>query len=355
VEELRVKGAKTKPQRPIGSQEIEGNLVLGMEVSIEETLAVADCTLVGRARGKKYSSEFLQVWGETCFVSARPIQFEAQVLGKGWFKLSFADKDSAEWVFQRNWHIGNIPILLKKWTPMFDAFKERADEFPVWIRAPGLPSFLWTEEVFKSIGNRLGVYLEADMTFLETKDRTMARILALLLPSRGLAQKINLQYKDYVFEQILDYEYLPFRCHRCHEYGHLAKDCPQLRRRRHFRRTTMHRGNVQTLCQVPMENEIQETQGAEDMETEEIVKDPVGEAVPNREEAQETVIYPAVAVEEPDKEVEVAEEIVKEDPARQLQRENEEKGMCSGIPISSQIACFCSFACYVSKLSYARK
>lgn len=225
-EELGFKGAKRKSQRPIGSQELEGNLVLGMEVSIEEALAVAECTLVGRARGKKFSSEFLQVWGESCFVSDRPLQFEAQILGKGWFKLCFVDQASVEWVFQCNWHIGNIPILLKKWTPMFDAFKEKTDEFPVWIRVLGLPSFLWTEEVFKTIGNRLGVFLEADMSFLHTKDRTIARTLATLNLSRGLAKTINLQYKDYIFEQILDYEYLPFQCHLCHEYGHLAKGCP---------------------------------------------------------------------------------------------------------------------------------
>ena len=111
VEDLGFKGAKRKSQRPIGSQAIEGNLVLGMEVSIEESLAVTECTLVGRARGKKYSSEFLQVWGESCFVTDRPLQFEAQVLGKGWFKLCFVDKDSAEWVFQRNWHIGNLAFI----------------------------------------------------------------------------------------------------------------------------------------------------------------------------------------------------------------------------------------------------
>ena len=75
------------------------------------------------------------------------------------------------------------------------------------------------------------------MSFLQTKDRVMARILVSLNPSNGLAKTINLHYKDYVFEQLLDYEHLPFRCHRCHEYGHLAKECPQARRRRRFRRT----------------------------------------------------------------------------------------------------------------------
>lgn len=47
---------------------------------------------------------------------------------------------------------------------------------------------------------------------------------------------INLQYREYVFEQLLDYELLPFRCHRCHEIGHLARDCPMGRRRRRIQK-----------------------------------------------------------------------------------------------------------------------
>lgn len=242
--DVRRTGEKRKTQRPIGAVEIERNIVLGMEVAIEETLEVADCTLVGRARGKKFSSEFLRGWGEQLFVSDRPLSFKAQSLAKGWFLLRFEDKEAAAWVLERNWFIGNIPVLMKHWNPLFDALKERMDEFPVWVRAPGLPIFLWTEAVFKTIGNTLGHFLEADMSFEETEDRAVARILVSLNPSRGLAKKVNLQYKDFVFEQVLDYEHLPFRCHICHEYGHLAKDCPMNRRRRRLRRAPFYRGPV---------------------------------------------------------------------------------------------------------------
>lgn len=138
---------------------------------------------------------------------------------------------------------------------MFDAAHEKVDVFPVWVRAPGLPSFLWAESVFKAIGNRLGTYLETDMSFLETNNRAMARILVSLNPCRGLVEKINLQYKDYVFEQILDYEYLPFRCHRCHEYGHLAKECPLGRRRRRFQQTIYQRSQHQNLKELSVTQE----------------------------------------------------------------------------------------------------
>lgn len=135
------KGEKRKNERPIGSQKIEGNLVLGMDVMIEESLEVAECTLVDRARGKKFTSCFIQAWGEQNFLSNQIKGFEDSNLANGWFMFRFENKEAAGWVLERNWAIGNIPVLLKKWNPLFDAIHEKTDVFPVWVKAPGLPSF----------------------------------------------------------------------------------------------------------------------------------------------------------------------------------------------------------------------
>ena len=44
--------------------------------------------------------------------------------------------------------------------------------------------------------------------------------------SEPLPEMIELEYEGKVWLQLLDYEYIPFRCRRCHEYGHLYKSCP---------------------------------------------------------------------------------------------------------------------------------
>ena len=67
---------------------------------MREAIAVADCTLVGRVRGKPYSSVFLQEWGEKSFTPERPVNFEAQVLAKGWFKFKFEDTVQYEFVMR---------------------------------------------------------------------------------------------------------------------------------------------------------------------------------------------------------------------------------------------------------------
>lgn len=72
-------------------------------------------------------------------------------------------KEAVDWVVKRNWAFRNIPVLFKKWSPLFNAIHEKTDVFLVSVRAPRLPSFLWVESVFKAIGNSLGTFLEADM------------------------------------------------------------------------------------------------------------------------------------------------------------------------------------------------
>ena len=37
---------------------------------------------------------------------------------------------------------------------------------------------------------------------------------------------VELEYHEEVWQENLDYEHIPFRCCRCHEYGHLVKECP---------------------------------------------------------------------------------------------------------------------------------
>lgn len=167
-------------------------MVLGMDVKIEDALEMAECTLVGRARGKNFSSTFIHSWGEHNWQSDLITGFSVSTLAKGWFMVHFEHKEVADWVVNRKLALGNILVLFKKWSPLFDAIHEKTDEFPVWVRVPGLPSFLWVESVFKAIRNRLGTFLEADMTFLQTQNKAMARILVSLNPSGGLAKKINL-------------------------------------------------------------------------------------------------------------------------------------------------------------------
>lgn len=42
-----------------------------------------------------------------------------------------------------------------------------------------------------------------------------------------LPEYIELEYHDEIWQQPIDYEHIPFRCRRCHEYGNLFRKYPQ--------------------------------------------------------------------------------------------------------------------------------
>jgi hypothetical protein len=66
----------------------------------------------------------------------------------------------------------------------------------------------------------------------------VARILVLLNIREGLREFLNLTDLGRTRVQILDYEGVPFRCRRCHEYGHIVKDCKSSMRGHRNNRST---------------------------------------------------------------------------------------------------------------------
>lgn len=143
----------------------------------------------------------------------------------GWFAFNFRMEDHLLWVLNRNWVVCNSPLLLKPWHPLFDASSERVDSVPLWVRLPGLPLQYWKLQHLREIGNILGKFLEADLSFLETNQRQVARILVNVNIRDGLAEDMQLIWGPFVYKQVLDYENVPFRRRHCHAYGHPASEC----------------------------------------------------------------------------------------------------------------------------------
>jgi len=78
---------------------------------------------------------------------------------------------------------------------------------------------------FVAIGNKLGNYIEADISFEETRLMSVARILVRLDSHPGLLNNLNIETVSGSFIQPLEYEGILFRCHICHIYGHEVVEC----------------------------------------------------------------------------------------------------------------------------------
>ena len=50
-----------------------------------------------------------------------------RMLEKGWFSFVFTASTDVSWVLSKTWSMDGTPIVMKQWTPSFDAKRERVD------------------------------------------------------------------------------------------------------------------------------------------------------------------------------------------------------------------------------------
>jgi len=199
---------------------------IGDPSDFEESLVLARTTLVGHVRGRSFSAERLKAWANENWGGMFTVMPEVIELPRGWFSIHFAREEHTNTVLARFWHIESAPVLLKRWSPLFDPEREQIGAGPIWVRLPGLPIQYWSEEAFIKIGNALGTYLDYDRSYKDTNKKIMARILVDLDTREGLEGKMTLRWGSYRNVQPLDYEGVPFRCNKCRQIGHVYKDCP---------------------------------------------------------------------------------------------------------------------------------
>jgi len=201
------------------------NYAVGEDVELGSVLQMCKLTLVGRVLGHNYSRRTVVDWVEEKWkplIGSVPV---VEILNRGWFAFNFKGEEELKRILNSNWHLNRVPVLMKRWHPLFDASRERVEESPIWVRLPALPLHYWEPFHFRNIGNILGTFLEADLSYLETFDKRVARILVSINLREGLAEQINLIRGTESIPQILDYENVPFRCRRCYVYGHPASEC----------------------------------------------------------------------------------------------------------------------------------
>ena len=78
----------------------------------------------------------------------------------------------------------------------------------------------------EGIGNTIGAFVKVADTTKKGKYTSYARLCVYMNIAEPLPEHIELEYHDTIWQQPLDYEHIPFRCRRCHEYGHLYRQCP---------------------------------------------------------------------------------------------------------------------------------
>jgi len=202
-----------------------GIYAVGEDVEWNNILQMTKLTLVGKVIGRYFARRTVVSWVERFWKVEIGYSPVVDLLTRGWFAVTFAKEEDMSKILNKSWSLDHSPVLLKKWHPMFDASIERVDIIPIWVRMPALPLQYWNEFHLRGIGNMLGTCLDVDLSFLKTHVKQVARVLVSINIREGLAETIKLKWGPDVIIQILDYENVPFRCRRCHAYGHPISEC----------------------------------------------------------------------------------------------------------------------------------
>lgn len=97
------------------------SLAIGDGVDLEDMSTYANRAQVGHARGRNLSQGFLKKWVITNWGSKVSSLPEVSKLMKGWFVFLMASKEDVDLMLTGMWEMVGVPIVLCKWSPIFDA------------------------------------------------------------------------------------------------------------------------------------------------------------------------------------------------------------------------------------------
>jgi hypothetical protein len=191
----------------------------------EQKQYMRDYALVGKFLGLWPSERDLIKWIQYWWKPKG--HYELQLGSKGFFTIILHNLEDRNHIFDGGPYFYNsVGLFLRFWTEKFSPEKEDFAHAPVWIRLYSLPQEFWLEEVLAGIGNTIGIYVKSSEATKQRRYTSYARICVYLNIAKPLPGSIILEYHDEDWTQTIDYEHIPFRCRKCHEHGHLFRECP---------------------------------------------------------------------------------------------------------------------------------
>jgi len=191
----------------------------------EQKQFMRDNALVGKFLGLWPSERDLVKWIQYWWKPKG--HYDLQLGSKGFFTVIFHNLEDRNRIFDGGPYFYNSAgLFLRFWTEKFSPEKEDFAHAPVWLRLYSLPQEFWLEEVLAGIGNTIGIYVKSSEATKHRRYTSYARICVYLNIAKPLPGSITLEYHDEDWSQTIDYEHIPFRCRKCHEHGHLFRECP---------------------------------------------------------------------------------------------------------------------------------
>lgn len=126
-----------------------------------------------------------------------------------------------------------VGLFIKPWHASFNSTEEMSSRVPFWVRLPRLPLEFWREDILHKIASLKGNPVAVSTQTLDKKVISFALICVEIDLNNPLSDSMEICLGSSSWIQQLDYESLTFRCQFFHEYGHLLRQCPKVRKEAH--------------------------------------------------------------------------------------------------------------------------
>ncbi|XP_059070808.1 uncharacterized protein LOC131860412 [Cryptomeria japonica] len=164
---------------------------------------------------------------ESMEVGERGIKVEEMAIETNWVGEMEADylaEEKTTLMESRPVLMLGVGFYIRDWTPNFDPRQASIEEIPVWIRLYNLPHEYWKEEIFKSVGEKIGRFIKSDEAVDKLSSCMYARICVMWKPHHGLPKVVEMRSPEGVWRQDIKIKEIIVKCKICKEWGHEDRD-----------------------------------------------------------------------------------------------------------------------------------
>lgn len=158
-----------------------------------------------------------------------PVQLVVSLTDRGVFIFRLENQHDVDTILSvGHWTINGIyPLLLRQWEPGMVLDIKSLQALPVWIILPDLDLQFWTLHMLGRISSMVGKPRGIDKLTCDKVRLYYARLLLEVDASKPLKEFIMLKGQGgEVKKQAIVYEFRPYHCPKCSNFGHTPNRCP---------------------------------------------------------------------------------------------------------------------------------